>query len=246
MRLTEKQAEWNPMELSENEAHVWSFKTSDFYELDYLELLSQDELERRNRFKFEKDRKVYVLARGLLRVLSRGYLQINSAQINFSYNEFGKPYYSHSTPLRFNVSHSGDSIVIAFTNTGEVGVDVERIKNDFKVAKIAEGFFSSDEISSLLAFPEEKRAQVFFNCWTRKEAFIKAKGVGLSFDLTSFSVSIADEAPELLRTQWDSKEKNTWKLFSFDNFMGYCMALCVPVSVQKVSCFGLKDFNDSF
>ncbi|MUH36570.1 4'-phosphopantetheinyl transferase superfamily protein [Zobellia amurskyensis] len=232
------------MELFENEAHIWFFRTSELHELDYLEFLSQDELERRNRFKFEKDKKVYALARGLLRVLSGRYLKRDSAKVDFEYGEFGKPNYAHSTPLRFNLSHSGDSIVIAFTDIGEVGVDVECIKSNFDIAKIAEGFFSSDETSSLLVFPEEKRAKAFFNCWTRKEAFIKAKGAGLSFDLNSFSVSITDDNPKLLRTHWDSKEKDSWKLFSFENLEGYCSALCVSASVQKVSCFGLGDLED--
>ncbi|MBT2163176.1 4'-phosphopantetheinyl transferase family protein [Zobellia barbeyronii] len=232
------------MKLPGSEAHIWYFNSNDFDELDrYLQLLSQDELERVNRFKFEKDRKTYVLARGLLRILSERYLNIHADQVFFTYNQFGKPSYDLQTLVRFNVSHSGELIVLSFVAKGEVGVDVERIKTNFDIAKIAEGFFSKDEVSSLLAFPEEKRAKAFFNCWTRKEAFIKAKGVGLSFDLTSFSVSINDNSPELLRTQWNPNEKNDWKLFSFVPQEGYCSALSISSTIQKVSHFGLADLD---
>ncbi|CAM4415826.1 4'-phosphopantetheinyl transferase family protein [Zobellia nedashkovskayae] len=232
------------MKLPESEAHIWYFNSNDFDELDrYLKLLSQDEIERANRFKFQKDRKTYILARGLLRILSERYLNIHDDQVCFTYNEFGKPSYDLKTLLRFNVSHSGELIVLAFVAKGEVGVDVERIKTNFDIVKIAEGFFSKDEVSSVLAFPEEKRAKAFFNCWTRKEAFIKAKGVGLSFDLTSFSVSINDNNPELLRTQWNPSEKNDWKLFSFVPQEGYCSALSVSSAINKVSHFGVADLD---
>ena len=232
------------MKLPESEAHIWYFNSNDFDELDrYLQLLSQDELERVNRFKFEKDRKTYILARGLLRILSERYLNIDASELCFVYNEFGKPSYDLQTLVRFNVSHSGELIVLAFVTKGEVGVDVEHIKTNFDIAKIAEGFFSKDEVSSLLAFSEAKRAKAFFNCWTRKEAFIKAKGVGLSFDLTSFSVSINENSPELLRTQWNPNEKNDWKLFSFVPQEGYCSALSVSSAIQKVTHFCLADLD---
>ncbi|CAM3349006.1 4'-phosphopantetheinyl transferase superfamily protein [Zobellia roscoffensis] len=232
------------MKLLKSEAHIWNFNVNDFDALySYQKLLSPDELERAGKFKFEKDRKTYILARGLLRDLSGRYLGVPPENISFKYSDYGKPHYNQETSLRFNVSHSGELIVLAFVTQGQVGVDVERIKPNFDSAKIAREFFSPDEVSEVLSYPEASLGKAFFNCWTRKESFIKAKGAGLSFDLTSFSVSIHDDFPQLLRTQWNPKEKDSWKFFSFVPQEGYFSALCVSSEIENVSCFDIVHLN---
>ncbi|WP_276166307.1 4'-phosphopantetheinyl transferase family protein [Zobellia alginiliquefaciens] len=231
------------MKLTENDAHVWNFKVSDFDEMGtYLKLLSLDEKERVTRFKFEKDRKTYILARGLLRVLSGRYLNVSPEKIHFKYSEYGKPDYNLETSIKFNVSHSGELIVLVFVKNSTIGIDVEKIKTDFDVLKLAENFFSFKEIEMLNDVPKNDLHRAFYCCWTRKESFIKAKGIGLSFPLASFTVSLEDENAELLRTDWNPQEKNQWKLFSFGLQNDYVGAITVATGIRSVLYFNLEAF----
>ncbi|MBT9189055.1 4'-phosphopantetheinyl transferase superfamily protein [Zobellia russellii] len=231
------------MELSENEAHVWSFKVSDFDKISsYLQLLSLDEKERVTRFKFQKDRKTYILTRGLLRVLSGNYLNIFPEKIRFKYNDYGKPDYHQETSLRFNVSHSVECIALAFVKNSAIGIDVEKVRTDFDALKLAENFFSFKEIEMLHDVPQNNLYKAFYNCWTRKESFIKAKDIGLSFPLTSFTVSLDEENAELLRTDWDHQEKNEWKLFSLRLQNDYVGAITTAAGIRSVLYFNLEAF----
>ncbi|MBU2945685.1 4'-phosphopantetheinyl transferase family protein [Zobellia uliginosa] len=231
------------MKLTGNDAHVWSFKVSDFDDIStYLKLLSLDEQERVTRFKFEKNRKTYILARGLLRVLSGRYLNVSPENIRFKYNDYGKPDYNLETSIKFNVSHSGELIVLAFVKNRAVGIDVEKIKTDFDALKLAENFFSFKEIEMLNDVPKNDVYKAFYCCWTRKESFIKAKGIGLSFPLASFTVSLKDENAELLRTDWSPQEKNKWKLFSFGLQNDYVGAITVSTGIRSVLYFNLEAF----
>ncbi|KKM64557.1 hypothetical protein LCGC14_1500200 [marine sediment metagenome] len=209
--------------------HLWNFNVSEFlHQLEIYEtLLSPEEMERANRYKFAKDRTVYILARGILRILSGRYLNQIPESIKFKYNKYGKPDYDFRTQIKFNVSHSGNLIVMAFAKTSDIGIDVEKMRNDFDVMKIAQNFFSPDEIHTLEALPEKERIHGFYTCWTRKESFIKAKGSGLSFPLTSFSVSLDINKAQLLRTAWDAAEKEKWHLFTFAPTIGYVGAISV-------------------
>jgi len=220
--------------LPENEVQLWHFKVDEFSkEVDsYAKLLSQKETASADSYKFAKDRTVYILARSLLRILSGRYLHEIPENIKFDYGEYGKPDYHFQTSLKFNISHSGNMIVMAFTRNFDIGVDIEKIKDDFDVIDIAQHFFSPDEIQTLEALPEKERVHGFYRCWTRKESFIKAKGSGLSFPLTSFSVSLDADRAELLRTDWDAAEKEEWRLFSFEPAYGYLGALSVWGDVQ--------------
>jgi len=197
------------MVLPENEVHIWHLKVDELLKnLEYYNsLLSPKEISRANSFKFAKDRTVYILARGLLRILSGRYLGLDAESIPFKYGEYGKPDYDCQTPIKFNTSHSGNLVVLAFVRNYDLGVDIEKVKGDFDVIDIAQHFFSPDEILNLEAIPERDQVHGFYRCWTRKESFIKAKGSGLSFPLTSFSVSLDVDSVELLHTEWDASEK---------------------------------------
>ncbi len=139
------------MKLVKGQAHVWCFNADQFSgKLDFYEaFLSADEIHKSNRFKFEKDRVINILSRGLLRQLSAHYLGIESNNIIFRYGDYGKPDYSFTSSIKFNVSHSGKYMVFAFTKDSEIGVDVEHIKMDFDVLSIAENFFSFMEGNSI-------------------------------------------------------------------------------------------------
>ncbi len=222
--------------LPEKEVQIWHFNVDEFSKdvESYAKLLSLEETSRANSFKFAKDRTVYVLARALLRILSGRYLNEIPENIEFDYGEYGKPDYNFQTQIKFNLSHSGNMIVIAFTKNFDIGVDLEKIKNDFDVIDIAQHFFSPDEIQTLEALPEKEQVHGFYRCWTRKESFIKAKGNGLSFPLTSFSVSLDLDSAEILRTEWKVAEKKEWKLFSFEPDNGYLGALSVRGEISSV------------
>lgn len=222
--------------LPENEVQLWHFKVDEFSKEveSYAKLLSQKETASADSYKFAKDRTIYILARGLLRILSGRYLNEIPENIKFDYGEYGKPDYKFQTSLKFNISHSGNMIVMAFTRNFDIGVDIEKLKDDFDVIDIAQHFFSPDEIQTLEALPEKEQVHGFYRCWTRKEAFIKAKGSGLSFVLTSFSVSLDADRAELLRTDWDTGEKVEWRMFSFEPEEGYLGALSIRANSSNI------------
>ena len=232
--------------LRNDEVHIWNIDV-DFDAnkvLPYENILSTDEKKRANRFKFESDRIVYETARVVLRLLSSKYLKTNPEEIQFNYNEFGKPFFKDDTSLRFNVSHSGERIALAFCHNHEIGVDIEKIKNDFDVMELAQNFFSKTEIASLQKQPREELSRAFFRCWTRKEAFIKAEGSGLSFPLNKFAVSLDDDNhARLLETDWDASEKAHWSLFSFVPKNNYISAVAVRKKNLDVKQFNWTGIN---
>lgn len=193
----------------------------------YRSLLAPDELERLERFKFEKDRKCFCIARAMLRLFLGGYLQRDSKEVHFTYGSHGKPSLNIDSRIHFNLSHSGNGILIGFMLDYEIGVDIELVKHDFDPLEIAENYFSAIEILELKQAEPNARMRTFFNGWTRKEAFIKAVGDGLSFPLKSFAVSMSDKHTELLETTWNSNEKTEWTLFSDTINSDYVIAATV-------------------
>jgi len=159
-----------------------------------LKSLVPDERQRAERFRFERDRRRFIVAHGVLRDILGRYLKCSPAQVSFSYNQYGKPALaqeSEAIGLRFNMSHSHEVALYALTRAREVGVDVELLREDFASLEIAERFFSRSEVALLNSLAPELRTDGFFNCWTRKEAYIKALGEGLSHPLDRFAVSLA-------------------------------------------------------
>ena len=228
------------MELPENEAHVWFFNVDDFLKdiKSYASCLSEEEILRSNKFKFDKDRIIYILARGSLRILSGYYLGHGPKGIEFTYGTHGKPDYNCSTKIKFNISHSGKLIVLGFVKTYVIGLDIERIKTDFDVLNIAEIFFSITEIKMLYDLRQDDLYKAFYRCWTRKESFIKAEGSGLSFPLDSFSVSLDDDKnAKLLETRWNASERNKWSLFSFSPAKDYIGAIAVKGKINDVKYY---------
>lgn len=230
--------ELKPQDLPEKAIHVWycdfdlNSKKIDYYNA----LLSIDEIQKAGRFKFNKDKNCFIITRGILRMLLSSYLKMNPKDLNFKYTSFGKPYLAIENQLKFNVSHSGNMAAFAFYQGREIGVDIEKVKNDFDVLELAQNFFSKTEIVALEKQSIENLPKAFFRCWTRKEAFIKAEGSGLSFPLDKFAVSLDhDIEANLLETQWNTEEKNEWKLFSFIPAAGYVGALAVADANGQIS-----------
>jgi 4'-phosphopantetheinyl transferase len=219
--------------LADNEVHLWrvNLGTVGPAEASWLPLLSDDEAKRAARFHFSRDRQRYVAARAWLRRLLGSYLGCDAKALTFSYSEKEKPALSGSYAgqnVEFNVSHSGDVALLAFACGRHIGVDVERIKTDFEVEAIANRFFSVREREQLSACPQEEKCAAFFRCWTRKEAYIKATGDGLSLPLSQFDVSVAaGETNALLATRPEAAEAGRWSLREAPAGSGYIAALCV-------------------
>ncbi len=189
--------------------------------------LSADETKRAARFHFEVDKNRFIVAHGVLRRIVGRYLHNDPAELTFSVNDYGKPALVNSA-LEFNLSHSGDSALIAITQGRKIGVDVERIRQGISSHVIAQQYFSKAEVAELQSLPIEQRGSAFFTCWTRKEAYIKAQGLGLSLPLESFDVSLAPGHPAILRaTRPDEKESARWTLRSLDIDPNYAGAVAV-------------------
>jgi 4'-phosphopantetheinyl transferase len=197
-------------------------------------LLAPDERERADRYRFERDRSRYIVGRATLRLLLARYLAAAPRELEFEYGEFDKPYLAGGPS--FNLSHSGEVALYAFADTGEIGVDVELDDADFASERIAERFFSPAEVGVLRSLPAESQPRAFLTCWTRKEAFIKARGDGLSLALDSFDVTLAPDIPAaLLRTAWCDEEPAQWHMDDLsDRQAGYIAAVALRGEMRRV------------
>ncbi len=188
-------------------------------------VLSPDEVARAGRFHFEKDRIHFTRCRSALRDLLAGYLAIPAAEIRFEYLTSGKPQLAaeqNPRALQFNVSHSANMALIAVGSEHRLGVDIEKIRGDVDTATLAERFFSLRERAGLHALPDRLRVPGFFACWTRKEAFLKATGEGLSFPLEDFSVTThPDLDPEIEEIKGSTAEGKQWFLSDLSVVEGF-------------------------
>ena len=226
--------------LADTEVHVWRARlerpVSQVREL--RDTLTDDELDRANRFSFAIDRQRFIVARATLRSILSRYLTIAPGHLRFYYNPYGKPFLdpvSHSQLLNFNLSHSGSTAVYAITRNREIGVDVERVRPGFAYEEIAERFFSANEVSILNTTPIEKKLEAFYSCWTRKEAYIKAHGKGLSRVLDSMDVSLAPwERSRLLTTKHEPLARSVWTFLDLRPGTGYTGALAIQGTGCKI------------
>ncbi len=205
------------------------------------ELLADDEKARADRFRFTRDHNRYVIAHGWLRSILATYLQMHPRAIRFTYTPFGKPQVENAPSgldLRFNLSHADKVALLAVARDVTLGVDVEQIRLDFPALDVAEHFFSEQERSVLAAVPPAVQHEAFFNAWTRKEAYIKAIGEGLSHPLADFDVSLIPGAPaQLLSTRPDPSEAGRWSLASFSPYPGYIAAVAVGSRDWRIEYF---------
>lgn len=194
-------------------------------------LLHAEEQQRAARFHFPADQRRYIVGRGTLRVLLSHYLQTPAAQLTFSYNAYGKPQLAgaaESLPLQFNLSHSGEYALYAIAQQRIVGIDIEWMRTNIEYLDLARHVFSPYEQAVLTALPRTEQLAAFYRGWTRKEAFIKARGMGLSLPLDQFDVTLqADIPPQLLATHDDPAEAERWRLCDLPCPSGYAAALVV-------------------
>lgn len=228
----------NAPRIASGDMHIWRYR---------LELpaervaqaesrLSADELARAERFFFPIHRHRYIAGRSKLRKLLGSYLQVAPASVRFTYSEFGRPAITQAqnpAAINFNVSHSEDVCVVAVSHIQPLGIDVERIRNDFGGEEVAQANFAPAEFRELLSLPSDIRPQGFFNCWTRKEAYVKALGAGLQIPLDSFEVSLRPEdPPRFLRGA-----EPDWHLLSFCGADGFQAAAAYRGAEARVQLY---------
>jgi 4'-phosphopantetheinyl transferase len=219
--------------IDEAEVHVWRGSLPQPQEdvASLSKMLTEDERQRAQRFIFERDRLRFISARGILRMLLGRYLRQDPNHLRFSYSEYGKPELAHpaKTDIRFNVSHSHELVLYAFSRSREIGVDVEHVKEGRATRDIAERFFSEREIAMLRSLPAADQTKAFFDCWTRKEAYIKGRGEGLSFPLKQFDVSLLPGTPAVLLACRDEANPRAqmWALREIAAGADYAAALAV-------------------
>lgn len=195
----------NAVPISSDEIHLWLVVDPEIEDplllRRYSEWLNEAESTQWQRFHFAKDRHQYLVTRALVRCALSSYVaSIREAEWRFVTNEYGRPAIAnaHTPPLQFNISHTRDLIVMALCLEGELGVDVEHSDRRGQTVEIAERFFSPREVTQLRAMPGSFQRDRFFDLWTLKESYIKARGMGLSIPLNSFTFSFpADTSIEL-------------------------------------------------
>ena len=220
--------------LVENEVHIWRVSLdAPSSEIQRLRThLLEDEVQRADRFRFPKDRNHFTIARGVLRILLSGYLDLEPEHIQFEYNQYGKPSLHPvigPADLKFNLTHSGELALYAFVRRREVGIDIEDTRRRLDQAEdIAKRYFSEYENQIFQSLPENLRREAFFNCWTRKEAYIKARGKGLLLPLDQFDVTLAPGEPaRLLATRDDPLGTSHWTMRALNPGPEYIAALVV-------------------
>lgn len=229
--------------LGQAEVHVWraALDVEAVIASRMYELLSPDERARAARFRFQIDRRHFIGARAHLRMILSRYLNIAPARVRFRYSEHGKPMLAGNDQdgeIKFNLSHSAGIALFAFTRAGEIGVDLELIRPEITGDDIARRFFSAAELACLERIPAPARQEAFFDCWTRKEAFVKAKEIGLSLALDQFDVTLAPKEPAaLLRTGWDEDEASRWSLKAIDVGPGYVGTVAVEALDWNLNCY---------
>jgi len=230
-------------QLAPDEVHSWraSLEVPPAISARLYATLSSDERTRSARFRFERDRRRFIAAHGVLRDLLGRYLRTQPGRISYLYNAFGKPDLSpeFGGRLRFNLSHSGGLALIAIAADSNVGVDLEYIRAQSDYAEIARCFFSEAEVDELIALPEHLYAKAFASCWTKKEAYLKACGDGLAIPLNSFSVPPAADAAhspvDVCVSSSDVVPAKRWSFYTLQPAPGYIGALAIEGSGWRLS-----------
>ena len=211
--------------LGSDDVHVWlaHLPAARAHLARFVSLLSPDEQQRSTRFRFAEHRERWEMARGVMRLLLARYSGTAPADLRFVYNEHGKPAIRGSG-IQFNSSHSGEFVVLAFTRAGAVGVDIEQVRDDFeRLGEIGRKYFAPGEQEQLEALPSSDRARAFFDFWTRKEAFVKARGEGLFSGLDQFETLLAE--PRIVSIS--GAPATEWWMSALPEIEGYAGAVVV-------------------
>lgn len=231
------------VQLQDNTVHVWlvGLPQADAIPEALYTSLAPEEQQQADRFHFDKDRNNYIVAHAALRDLLQRYTGIDSQQLQFELNAYKKPglHTSHHQSISFNLSHSYDFALIAFADQVDIGVDIELCRADIDLQSMAERFFSPAEVNDLLSLPSSDQLSGFYNAWTRKEAFIKAVGKGLSYPLDKFQVSLCPGQDARL-IKIESGVAEDWFMANLDTPEGYKGAVVAAKPISAVELFWYK------
>jgi len=221
----------------EASVHVWAVRLDDAsVDLERgSELLSPDELERAARFRFELHRRRYLVAHIALHEIISRYLPIDPARLSFDHGPNGKPKLARALApgdIEFNLSHSNEMALLAITRGHEVGVDIEHAREKFEFQDIAERFFTAKEVAAMRGLPSTLQRQAFFKCWTSKEAFLKAKGTGLSGALDEVEIALGADGQVCIAANVPN-----WWLFELTGIDDYEAALVVALTQAPIRCY---------
>jgi 4'-phosphopantetheinyl transferase len=234
-------------QLSSDEVQIWTMPTNaSSGVVAYFEgVLDEDEAKRASRFRFSHLRDSFVITHGVLRYLLGRYLDSSPSRICFTYGDKGKPHVVSEANIHFNLTHSDDMASIAFTLGCEAGVDMEHVRQVEEMQQIADRNFSAEEAAELMLLPENERERAFFRCWTRKEAYIKAIGDGLSCALDSFRVTLLPNMPpRLIHIGGDRVAAEMWSLHDLCLAPDYAAALAYRDRERSVSLFPVPDLAE--
>ena len=237
-----QQASGHP-HLASQDVHIWRA----FFDVWQAEIpsltsvLSTDEKERASRFYFEKDRSSSIISRSLLRILLGRYCSLDPKNIEFKYNDYGKPIFvqdNQHVPLYFNLAHSHNTVIYAFTLINSVGIDVEYMRTNIEYEQLAQHYFSPFEIAQLQAVPDTQQCKAFYAGWTRKEAYIKARGKGLSIALDLFDVTLQPDMPaRLVACREEPQAVPRWSLCALPAEDQYASALALDGQYEQLHYF---------
>jgi len=189
--------------LSDNDCDVWLCRLSEFFNREdiFFEMLSDEEKSRAERFKFDIHRSRFIASHGFTRCVLGLYLSINARELTYKKGKQGKPYISNSnnSNIQFNLSHTEDIAILALTQGVDTGIDIECNKRKTDWQGIVSRFFTASEQQALFLLPEEQQRDAFFQLWTRKEAYMKVLGTGLSLAPTEFSLTVPPKKPALVK-----------------------------------------------
>ena len=238
----------HPPPLSPGDIHVWTMAVGEDQPAELVRsraaLLSAEEIQQAERFVRDVDRTRFTLCRGALRSILARYTNRAPTELLFETGSHGKPFLAgpddgpRTAFPAFNVSHSGQIAVVAVTAGVPVGIDVEQIRAMPDADRLAARYFSPHEHDQYRALGPEMRLSGFFRCWTRKEAFIKARGEGLSLPLGSFDVTLTEfEPPRILTIDGSEEEARHWTLQAMEPATGYVGAVAVRMRDVRLSAF---------
>lgn len=235
MRATQKLARWHSgaevTSPARTEVHLWraALDGDSLTRSYYRDILRDDERERAARFRFELHRHRYIVSRAVLRQILSQYVGLPASEIEFVTNAHGKPALLEPTSnLEFNVSHAGGVAVLAFAEGRRVGVDVEDTGRDAEFRRLADRFFSPRERDVFASLPDSQVREEFYACWTRKEAYIKALGLGVTHGLANFTVAFGHGTePGIVHSEIDPRAAERWGMRTFvpaEGFVGAIVA----------------------
>lgn len=226
------------LKLAVNDVHIWYLDLNLY--LDKLEkfktILSQEELTKAFKFKFEKHQNRFIITRANLRLILSKYINIKPENIEFIYSEKGKPSLAqnyNNVGIEFNLSHSGELALYAVTKDKKIGIDVEKIRTNCDVESIAKRFFCESEYQFISRLPEKEKEKAFYQLWTGKEAYLKATGEGLGGGLDTIELDLESKEIKIAKIKGEEKNVNNWYLYELkmpENYLG-------SLAVETVSDF---------